>query len=94
MVSVSKAVFTITSQLGTVPENACVSPVLCCITSFRPRIMWGVAIVERFVLGAVLLNGGAFASAATALSQNDFSLDRHRRIWRRMGDLHARAVNL
>lgn len=47
---------------------------------------------ERFVLGAILLDEIAFPEGA--LSVDDFSLERHRRIWRRMCDLRARGEHI
>ena len=46
--------------------------------------------VERLVLGTVLLDESAFVSVAAALTAADFSLEKHRRIFRRMWDLHER----
>jgi replicative DNA helicase len=47
--------------------------------------------VERFVLGAILVDSEAFyAQAASVLTVDDFSLEKHRRIFRRMADLSAR----
>lgn len=48
---------------------------------------------ERFVLGSILLDDVVYASAAT-LSPDCFSLEKHRRIFRRMGDLHARGEKI
>jgi len=45
---------------------------------------------ERMVLGSVLMNDEKFVNAAAALQPDDFSLDKHRRIFRRMLDLHNR----
>ena len=44
---------------------------------------------ERFVLGAVLLDGSRFSEVAV-LGAHDFSLEDHRRIFQRMQDLEAR----
>jgi replicative DNA helicase len=49
---------------------------------------------ERFVLGSILLNGSQFEVVAGALKQHDFSLEKHRRIWRRMSDLHNRGEEI
>src|SRR5689334_25062419 len=45
---------------------------------------------ERFVLGSILLDDAFFVQAAGTLEADDFSLEKHRRIFRRMGDLHDR----
>src|ERR1700756_3596080 len=45
---------------------------------------------ERFVLGSFLLDVAFYVQAAGTLEAEDFSLEKHRRIFRRMGDLHGR----
>jgi replicative DNA helicase len=45
---------------------------------------------ERMVLGSVLLNDEKFVNVAAALEPDDFSLDKHRRIFRRMLELNSR----
>lgn len=45
---------------------------------------------ERFVLGSILLDDSWYVQTAGALDADDFSLDKHRRIFARMGELHAR----
>ncbi|HEY1339871.1 MAG TPA: replicative DNA helicase [Bryobacteraceae bacterium] len=45
---------------------------------------------EKFVLGSILLDDSFFVQAAGTLEADDFSLEKHRRIFRRMGDLHDR----
>jgi replicative DNA helicase len=45
---------------------------------------------ERFVLGSILLDDELFIQAAGSLEPDDFSLEKHRRIFKRMGDLHDR----
>jgi replicative DNA helicase len=45
---------------------------------------------ERFVLGSILLDDSFFIQAAGSLEAEDFSLEKHRRIFKRMGDLHER----
>ena len=45
---------------------------------------------ERMVLGSVLLNDMAFISVASALTTDDFSIEKHRKIFQRMLDLHNR----
>src|SRR5262249_47753673 len=48
---------------------------------------------ERFVLGSILDNDQLFG-AACILRTSDFSIERHRRIFRRMGDLHKRGERI
>ncbi len=43
---------------------------------------------ERTVLGAIIGNGEMYADVGVALSPEDFSLEKHRRIFARMRDLH------
>lgn len=45
---------------------------------------------ERFVLGSILLDDGRYLDAAYVLLDEDFALEKHRRIFRRMADLHDR----
>ena len=45
---------------------------------------------ERFVLGTIMLDDSVYVQAAGTLEPDDFLLDKHRRIFRRMGDLHER----
>jgi replicative DNA helicase len=49
---------------------------------------------ERFVLGAIMLDNELFPEAASALSADDFLLESHRRIFRRMIDLNATKTNI
>jgi replicative DNA helicase len=49
---------------------------------------------ERFVLGSVLLDDAFFIQAAGELEPEDFSLEKHRRIFRRMGELHERGEKI
>ena len=49
---------------------------------------------ERFVLGSILLDDSFYIQAAGSLESDDFSLEKHRRIFRRMGDLHERAEKI
>jgi len=48
---------------------------------------------ERMVLGSILLDDGFFGESAN-LRADDFSLEKHRRIFRRMGELHERGENI
>src|ERR1700728_1084307 len=50
--------------------------------------------VERLVLGAVLLDDRVFVSVAAVLTPQDFSLEKHRRIFRRMVELQARGERI
>jgi replicative DNA helicase len=45
---------------------------------------------ERFILGSVLLDESRFIEIAGVLNNDDFALEKHRRIFTRMNDLHAR----
>ncbi len=49
---------------------------------------------ERFVLGSILLDDTWFIQAAGLLEADDFSLDKHRRIFRRMADLQDRGEKI
>jgi replicative DNA helicase len=45
---------------------------------------------ERFVLGAILMDDALYIQVAGALEAEDFSLEKHRRIFLRMGELYQR----
>jgi hypothetical protein len=45
---------------------------------------------ERFVLGSILLNDMVYLQVAGAVEPDDFSLEKHRRIFARMKDLYDR----
>jgi replicative DNA helicase len=45
---------------------------------------------ERLVLGSILLDDTVFLEAGSALNADDFSIEKHRRIFSRMQDLHQR----
>src|SRR5512146_1755083 len=49
---------------------------------------------ERMVLGAVLLDDGRWPQLAERLHAEDFSLERHRRIFERMRDLAGRGEKI
>ena len=49
---------------------------------------------ERFVLGSILLNDDVYLQVAGALDSDDFSLEKHRRIFGRMKDLYGRAQHI
>ncbi len=49
---------------------------------------------ERFVLGSILLDDSYFIQTAGSLDADDFSLDKHRRIYGRMADIHARGEKI
>jgi len=49
---------------------------------------------ERFVLGSILLDDSFFIQAAGTLEADDFSLEKHRRIFKRMGELHDRGEKI
>ena len=49
---------------------------------------------ERFVLGSILLDDSFYIQAAGSLESSDFSLEKHRRIFKRMGELHERGEKI
>src|SRR5579872_5018697 len=49
---------------------------------------------ERFVLGSILLNQDTYFQVAGAVEPEDFSLEKHRRIFARMKDLYDRAEHI
>jgi replicative DNA helicase len=49
---------------------------------------------ERFVLGSILLNQDTYFQVAGAVEPEDFSLEKHRRIFARMKDLYDRAEKI
>lgn len=49
---------------------------------------------ERFVLGSILLDDSFYVQAAGTLEPDDFSLEKHRRIFRRMGELQDRGEKI
>jgi replicative DNA helicase len=49
---------------------------------------------EKFVLGSILANNGLYLHAAGGLACEDFSLEKHRRIFERMGSLHDRGETI
>jgi replicative DNA helicase len=49
---------------------------------------------ERLVLGAILMDDSNYVQVAGLLDPEDFSLEKHRRIFLRMGELHARGESI
>jgi replicative DNA helicase len=49
---------------------------------------------ERFVLGSIMLDDSFYVQAAGTLEGDDFSLEKHRRIFRRMGELYERGEKI
>jgi hypothetical protein len=49
---------------------------------------------ERFVLGAILMDDAVYIQVAGLLEADDFSLEKHRRIFLRMGELYERGEPL
>jgi replicative DNA helicase len=49
---------------------------------------------ERFVLGAIMTDESAFLQVAGKLAEDDFSLEKHRVIFRRTRDLHERSEKI
>jgi replicative DNA helicase len=49
---------------------------------------------EKFVLGSILLDDTLYVQAAGTLEPDDFSLEKHRRIFKRMGELQTRGEKI
>jgi replicative DNA helicase len=49
---------------------------------------------ERFILGSVLLDASRFIEIAGLIGQEDFALEKHRRIYMRMFELHERGEKI
>jgi replicative DNA helicase len=49
---------------------------------------------ERFVLGSILLDDAFYIQAASSLEADDFSLEKHRRVFKRMGELQERGERI
>ncbi|HTS50804.1 MAG TPA: replicative DNA helicase [Bryobacteraceae bacterium] len=49
---------------------------------------------ERFVLGAILMDAALYIQVAGSLEATDFSLEKHRRIFLRMGELYDRGEQI
>src|SRR5580704_2908745 len=49
---------------------------------------------ERFVLGAILMDDALYIQVAGLLEADDFSLEKHRRIFMRMGELYERGERI
>src|SRR5258706_3452107 len=49
---------------------------------------------ERFVLGSILMDDSYFIQTAGALLPDDFSLEKHRRIFARMAEIHERGEKI
>ena len=49
---------------------------------------------ERFVLGSIMLDDTFYVQAAGTLEGDDFSLEKHRRIFKRMGELYERGEKI
>jgi replicative DNA helicase len=49
---------------------------------------------ERFVLGSILLDDRLYVQVAAAIEPGDLSLEKHRRIFLRMGELHSRGEKI
>src|SRR5579871_5450677 len=49
---------------------------------------------ERFILGSILLDDSRFIDIAGIITQDDFALEKHRRIFTRMSDIHARGERI
>ncbi len=49
---------------------------------------------ERFILGSILTDDSGFIPVAASIDPDDFSLEKHRRIFARMGELNARGERI
>jgi replicative DNA helicase len=49
---------------------------------------------ERFVLGAILVDPANFIVVGSTLDVEDFTLEKHKRIWLRMVDIHGRGETI
>src|ERR1700689_2903277 len=49
---------------------------------------------ERFVLGSILLDDSLYIQAAGTLEADDFSLEKHRRVFTRMGEVQDRGERI
>jgi replicative DNA helicase len=49
---------------------------------------------ERFVLGSILLDDALYIQSAGTLEADDFSLEKHRRVFKRMGELQERGERI
>src|SRR6185437_16261416 len=49
---------------------------------------------EKFILGSLLLDDARFVDIAGSLADDDFALEKHRRIFQRMSDLHQRGERI
>lgn len=49
---------------------------------------------ERFVLGAIMCSESAYLQVAGTLTADDFSLEKHKRIFLRMGELHEQGEKI
>ncbi len=49
---------------------------------------------ERFILGSILLDDTRFIDIAGIITQDDFALEKHRRIFTRMNEVHSRGEKI
>ena len=49
---------------------------------------------EKFILGSLLLDDSRFIEIAGILLEEDFALEKHRRIFKRMSELHDRGEKI
>src|SRR6185437_958360 len=49
---------------------------------------------EKFILGSLLLDDARFIEIAGVLLEDDFALEKHRRIFQRMSELHGRGEKI
>jgi replicative DNA helicase len=64
------------------------------MTSVFERGLPANADAERYVLGSILLNDDRYSDVFSILAAEDFSLEKHRRIFSRIKDLYDRGENI
>jgi hypothetical protein len=64
------------------------------MTSVFDRALPANIDAERLALGSILLNGDRYSEVSSVLSPEDFSLEKHRRIFARMKDLFDRGESI
>jgi len=64
------------------------------MTSLFDRTLPANLDAERFILGSILLNDSVYVQVVGAIEPDDFSLEKHRRIFSRMKDLDDRGERL
>lgn len=49
---------------------------------------------EKLVLGAILLDDAVYSQVADTISAEDFAIEKHRRLWLRMSEIHERGERI